>query len=104
MSGDIMSIVGMEFSGGEIMLDCITYNNGWGKEGNVYVVEQVEISSDSDTEELLEDIADLDDLQNSLKNIAHLDGLMRSTLRKTITPGEVEDESQAYQPRHVKRL
>lgn len=74
------------------------------KEGNVYVVEQVEISSDSDTEELLEDIADLDDLQNSLEDIAHLDGLMRSTLRKTITPGEVENESQVYQPRHVKRL
>ena len=33
------------------------------------MVEQVEISSDSDTEELMEDVHDLDDLQNSLEDI-----------------------------------
>ncbi len=54
------------------------------------MVEQVEISSDSDTEELLEELGELDDLQNSLEDIGELDGLMRSTLRKTIVPpGEV---------------
>lgn len=57
-------------------------------QGNVYVVEQVEISSDSDTEELLDDFGDLEELQNSLEDIGNLDGLMRSTLRKTITPNE----------------
>ena len=36
------------------------------------MVEQVELSSDSDTEELLEDIGDLDDLANSLEDIDQL--------------------------------
>ncbi len=53
------------------------------REANIYVVEQVELSSDSDTEELLEDIRELEDLQNSLDGIDELDGLMRSTLRKS---------------------
>jgi hypothetical protein len=39
------------------------------KEGNIYVVEQVEISSDSDTDELLEEVANLSDLENSLDGI-----------------------------------
>lgn len=42
------------------------------KDANIYVVEQVEISSDSDTEELIEDVHDLDDLQNSLEDIQEL--------------------------------
>jgi hypothetical protein len=74
------------------------------REANVYVVEQVEISSDSDTEELLEDLGDLEDLQNSLADIGQLDSLMRSTLRRTITPGQEEQENKVYQPKHVRRL
>lgn len=73
-------------------------------QGNVYVVEQVEISSDSDTEELLDDFAELEDLQNSLEDIGNLDSLMRSTLRRTITPAEETQEQLNYQPKHLKRL
>ena len=29
---------------------------------------------------------------------------MRSTLRKTITPGEETEEKRVYEPKHVKRL
>lgn len=42
------------------------------KDANVYVVEQVEISSDSDTDELLEQIDDLQDIQNSAEDIQEL--------------------------------
>ncbi len=42
------------------------------KDANIYVVEQVEISSDSDTEQLLEDVHDMDDFQNSLEDIEEL--------------------------------
>lgn len=74
------------------------------KEGNIYMVEQVELSSDSDTEELLEDVHDLEDLQNSLDDIDQLEGLMRSTLRSSMVVGEEERGSSSYQPRHVRRL
>ena len=74
------------------------------REGNIYVVEQVEISSDSDTEELLEDVAALEDLQNSLEGIDQLDTLMKSTLRRSQGPYEDEDKPAVYQPKHVRRL
>lgn len=45
------------------------------------MVEQVEISSDSEGSELLEDIHDLDDIADSLNDINELDKLMQSTLR-----------------------
>lgn len=52
---------------------------------NVYMVEQVEISSESDDSELLEDINDLDHIADSLNDINELDKLMASTLRKSQT-------------------
>lgn len=47
---------------------------------------------------------DLDDLQNSLQDIDELEGLMRSTLRKTQPPSNNDSLMQYYQPKHVRRL
>jgi hypothetical protein len=49
-------------------------------------------------------VHDLDDLQNSLEDIEQLEGLMRSTLRKTQIQGSNESRVQNYQPKHVRRL
>lgn len=73
------------------------------KDANVYVVEQVEISSDSDTDELLEGIDDLEDLQNSFDDIQQLEGLMRSTLKKTELASH-DHSPKNLQPKHVRRL
>ena len=75
------------------------------QEGNIYVVEQVELSSDSDTEELLEEVHELDELQNSMDDFEGLDGLMRSTLRQSgISLPAKTEVNKTYQPKHVKRL
>ena len=74
------------------------------KDANIYVVEQVEISSDSDTEELLEDIHELEDLQNSLDDIQELEGLMRSTLKRSQLATKYDEEPKNFQPKHVRRL
>lgn len=47
---------------------------------------------------------DLDDLQNSLEDIEELEGLMRSTLRKTQLQSSNESQVQNYQPKHLRRL
>lgn len=73
------------------------------KDANVYVVEQVEISSDSDTDELLQEINDLDDIQNSFEDIQELDGLMRSTLKKTQQVNN-QQSPKNVQPKHIRRL
>lgn len=53
---------------------------------------------------MLEDVHDLDDFQNSIEDIEELEGLMRSTLKKTITHNNNESQIKNYQPKHVKRL
>jgi hypothetical protein len=49
-------------------------------------------------------VHDLDELQNSLEDIEELEGLMRSTLRKTQINSNNESQIQNYQPKHVRRL
>lgn len=50
---------------------------------NIYMVEQVEISSESEGSEFLEDVNDLDEIANSINDINELEKLMTSTLRKS---------------------
>lgn len=49
-----------------------------GKEGNVYVVEPIELSSESDPSEL-EDMDDLDEIKTDALDIQELDRLIETT-------------------------
>jgi hypothetical protein len=53
------------------------------RDANVYMVEQVELSSESSASELLEDVHELDEITDSISDINELEKLMSSTLRKS---------------------
>lgn len=53
------------------------------RDANVYMVEQVELSSESSASELLEDVHELDEITDSINDINELEKLMSSTLRKS---------------------
>ena len=75
------------------------------RDANIYMVEQVELSSESSASELLEDVHELDEITDSINDINELEKLMSSTLRKS----QVVEKSQRTEivkpeARHVKRL
>jgi len=53
------------------------------QDANIYVVEQVEVSSDSDLSSEVDDVYDLDEINNSINDINELDRLLNSTLKKS---------------------
>ena len=73
-------------------------------DGNVYLVEQVEISSESEGSELLEDVHDLDDIEDSINDINELDKLMQSTLRPSCVTDHVPPVPAKAEAKHVHRL
>lgn len=52
------------------------------EEENIYVVEQVEMSSDSDVTEGLDDLEDLDLINESINDMNQLENLVNSTLKR----------------------
>lgn len=75
------------------------------RDANVYIVEAVEMSSDTDTEDLMDDVADLDALGESVKDASHLDNLMESTHKKSQKQANSgEDSKKKVEPKHVQRL
>jgi tRNA U34 5-carboxymethylaminomethyl modifying GTPase MnmE/TrmE len=73
------------------------------KDKNVCVVEQAKISSESDTCELPKGMDDIKDLQNSSEGIQQLEGLMRSTLKKTELANN-DQSAKTVLAKHVRRL
>ncbi len=53
------------------------------QDANIYVVEQVEVSSDSDLSSEVDDVYDLDEINDSINDINELDRLLNSTLKKS---------------------
>lgn len=66
----------------------------------------MELSSESEGSELLEDVHDLDDIADSINDINELDKLMQSTLRKSGLNEQIPTQPQLVKPeaKHVQRL